>query len=73
MTEGFASTPRDFFAEGSGRARALVTFTPRGNETQRSATDRQLDRALLDFDKLRADAADRSPEGAVGDFEAYAR
>ena len=52
VTEGFASTLRDFFAHGATRPRALVTFTARGNETQRSATDRHLDRALLEFDKL---------------------
>jgi hypothetical protein len=48
-TEGFASCLRDYFASGADRPRFLVTVTPRGNETQKSARDVPADRALVDL------------------------
>lgn len=48
VTEGYASMLRDHFAQGApSRPRVLVTLTPEGNETQRSASDSAEDRALI--------------------------
>lgn len=52
-TEAFASRLRDFFATGvKERPRALLTLTPAGNETQRSAADPLVDRKLLTLEGL---------------------
>ena len=48
-SEGFASCLRDYYAAGAERPRHLLTITPRGNETQRSAQDAHADQALIDL------------------------
>lgn len=45
--EGFASALRDNFAVDASRTRVLLVVTGKGNETQQSATDAEVDRALL--------------------------
>lgn len=51
-SSGFSCALRDFFAVGSEEPRALVTFTGRGNETQQSARETAVDRALLTLDTV---------------------
>jgi hypothetical protein len=51
-SSGFSCALRDFFAVGAQQPRALLTFTARGNETQQSARETEVDRSLLTLDAL---------------------
>ncbi len=57
-SEGFASCLRDHYAVDAERPRYLLTITPRGNETQKSAQDTPADHALLDLHLLLHTALD---------------
>ena len=59
--ESFASTLRDFFSLDAAAVRVLVTLTPKGNETQRSAADRGADGALVTLRSLVKHLLARNP------------
>jgi hypothetical protein len=57
-SKGFASCLRDHYAVDADRPRCLLTITPRGNETQKSAQDAPADQALIDLRLLLHTALD---------------
>lgn len=63
-TNDFASSLRDYFSVGAERPRVLLTLTPEGNETQRSASDPLIDRELL---TLRSLAEQLMAKSSVGE------